>query len=131
MAKSRLGHECQVELSNETGSGAKVFETLANAGVNLSGLVGYEMGPESAVIHVVAEDHDRVCSTLQGAGYKCDSAEVVLVDVENRIGAAAEVFNKLASAGIPVEHCYSTAASGQALMVLRTSDNAKALSVLS
>jgi hypothetical protein len=131
MGNSRIGSECQVTFANETGAGAKLLGALAGAGVNLLGVVGYELGAEQAAMHVLAEDADKACATIRASGYACESVEVVLVDVDDRSGAAAGVLGKLAAAGVSVEHCYATAGSGgKALLVLRTKDNARAMTAL-
>jgi hypothetical protein len=120
-----------IAMPNERGSGAKVLEILKSAGVNLIGIVGYEMGPTQAALHVVADAPERACAAIQAAGLTCQSVESIAVELANEPGSCAGMLRALADAGIDVDHCYATTnGSGAALCVLRTKDNAKALSVL-
>ncbi|HWP30150.1 MAG TPA: hypothetical protein VNK96_00255 [Fimbriimonadales bacterium] len=131
MANVRKGKECIITLPNERGAGAKLLETVAKAGVNLNGIVGYEMGPNEACIHVVADDYDKACSAIQNAGYSCQGSDVLLVDVPNAPGSCAEILKKLADEGVDVEYCNATALEGRSLFVIKTKDNDKALAALS
>lgn len=132
MPNAKLSKECIVSMPNEGGSGAKVLEAIAGSGVNVEGLVGYGVSPTQAFLHVLTDNPDGSCAALQGAGLSCECKECVAVELPNEAGAMARTLRKLADAGIDVEHCYGSAlGSGQALCVLRTSDNAKAVSLLS
>jgi hypothetical protein len=56
----------------------------------------------------------------------------VTVELPDEAGATAKAMRKLADTGIDFEHCYGSAlGSGQALCVLRMSDNARAALLLS
>jgi hypothetical protein len=57
---------------------------------------------------------------------------VVLVQVEDRIGAGAEVGALLGNAIIDVKYCYGTSSSsGKTLLVFNTNNNKKAIETLS
>lgn len=131
MPNVRKGKECIVTIKNEKGAGATLLETVAKAGVNLSGIVGYEVGPNEAHMHVVADDYDKACSAIQSAGYSCQSADVLLVDVANSPGSCAEILKQIANAGVDIEHCYATALGGRSMFVIKTKDDDKALAALS
>ena len=131
MADAKLIKECQVSITNETGSGAKLLATLEKAGLNMKGVVGYQLGQDQASMHVLVEDYGKACEAIRNAGYSCETVDVALVEVEDRLGAVAEVLGRLAKAGIPVEHCYATAGTGgRSLLALRTKDNVKAMMAL-
>lgn len=132
MRNARITQECIVNIKNEPGEGARLLSLLAEKGVNLEGFVGYGMGPDApACMHVAAEKPDDACEVIKGAGFDCQMSECVTVEVPNEPGESAKVLRKLADAGVDVEHCYATAAGiGSGLIILRTKDNAKAVSVL-
>jgi len=131
MSNAKLTHECIISMPNEGGSGAKVLEAIAGAGVNVVGLVGYGAGPTQAFIHLLTDNPSQSCTVLQNAGLNCECHECVTVELPNKVGAMAKAMRKLADAGISVEHCYGSAlGSGPALCVLKTSDNAKAAPLL-
>ena len=58
--------------------------------------------------------------------------DVLLVDLENKPGALAELTSKLGDEGINIEYCYSATPPGakKGLMIMRVSNPVKALKVL-
>jgi len=130
MANVKKGKECIVTIGNEKGAGARLLDTIAKSGVNLSGVVGYEMGNE-AYVHIVADDYDKACTAIQAAGYSCQGSDVLLVEVSNAPGSCAEVLKKIADAGVDVDSCYASALGDRSLFVIKTKDNDKAFAALS
>lgn len=129
MAKARLATECAVSVENKLGAGGRMLAYLAPARVNLHGFTGWSEGDKACFL-LVAEDSEKAKNALEAAGYGCDCFEVLLVSTPNRPGAVAEMLRKLGDAGIDIDHFSATATGTEALCILRTSDNQKALSLL-
>jgi energy-coupling factor transporter transmembrane protein EcfT len=69
--------------------------------------------------------------TYEGVGQGLRGPIKVLVKIEDRIGAGAEIGALLGNAVIDVEYCYGTSAGiGKALLVFKTSNNKKAIDTL-
>ena len=129
----RKAREILVEVRNEIGAGAKVFAVLAEAGVNITGLVGYSYSGKGrkAGLHLVLDDVARGKRALAKAGYKAVDFDVVLVDMPNRPGALARAAGKLAAAKVDIDYAYATAATKKsALIVFKVSSPAKAIKAL-
>ncbi len=132
MSNAKVTQECIVSIPNEGGSGANVLEAIAGAGVTVIGLVGYGVGPAQAFLHVLTDNPSRACTALQSAGFSCECHECVTFELPNEAGEMAKALRTLADSGLNIEHCYgSSLGPGAALCVLRTSDNAKAATLLS
>ncbi|MER3414356.1 MAG: hypothetical protein C4341_09040 [Armatimonadota bacterium] len=132
MAQVMKGKEFIVEIPDEVGAGARALEALVKDRINLACFVGYGTGGGKAYIHLVPEDSDRALTALRGAGYQVQVSDAVLYVSEDRPGLAADVLRKLANAGINLVHCYATAVGAtNALLVIRTSDDERAVGVLS
>ncbi|MEM2786555.1 MAG: hypothetical protein QW652_07820 [Candidatus Nitrosotenuis sp.] len=130
--KAWLGSEHFVVFPNEMGAGAHLVESLSSRGCNLIGIVGYTMGPGEAVMHLCADDPELLASAIESSGHSSQRSEVLMVELDNTPGSLASALKRTSDAGVDVVHCYASALSGsQCLLVMRTSDNSKALSVLS
>jgi hypothetical protein len=87
---------------NQPGEGARVLKALKDGGVNLLAVHGFPSGRESQ-LDVVPEDSSRLESVARAAGLKLsDRKSAFLIDGDDRPGAAAEIMQKLAGAGLNV-----------------------------
>lgn len=122
--------ELQVITPNEPGILGRVLGTLANAGVNLRALCAYSED-EKGTFLLLTSNNKKAEEALKSLGYEVTENSVVIVEIEDRIGAGAEVGALLGNAVIDVHYCYgSSIGAGKALLVFNTSDNEKALETL-
>ena len=97
----------------------KAISCVSGAGINLDGYT--EM---SGVVHVLTTDLDATRRCLTDAGFRLvQEQQIVLVPVEDKPGAAALVFQRIADAHVNVR--YSYLATGNRLVI--ASDNPDAL----
>ncbi|MBI5143975.1 MAG: ACT domain-containing protein [Candidatus Omnitrophica bacterium] len=129
---AELGKEIVVTAPNKVGILAAIAKILADHGINVEGVAGYAVNNE-ATIMLVADDALRAKDALVKAGYKsATEKEVVVVDLENKVGALKGLSAKLAEANIDIRYTYGTVCAGTcpARLVLSTSSNEKALVAL-
>ncbi len=82
-------------------------------------------------ILVVGSDPEECCNALSKVVDKCEWDEVVCAKVTNEVGALNGIAHKLAEANIQVDKVYaSSGEADEAMIVLQTSDNAKAAEIL-
>ena len=130
-----LGEEIVVTTKNKVGIMADIAMTLANEGVNIESVVGYEEDHTGKVM-LVTSANIRVMDELKARGYTdVKEREVVLVDLENKRGALKVVTQELKDNEIDIQHLYVTSPTGpgasSSKMVLLTNDNEAAMAVLS
>lgn len=102
---------------------ARAAEAIASGGLNLEGFAEVD-----GRLHVLTADARSARHALEAAGLAVSAErEVVVVRIEDRSGAAAEVFGRLASAGVNVRHTY--VASGHRV-VIAADEPEKALAAL-
>ncbi len=96
-------------LANKAGEGARVLSAFRDAGINLTGFLGYRKTPRNAeVVFFVAEKTAGVAKAAKKAGVAVGGKQkAFFVNGEDRIGAVAEVLGKLAEAGINVESLHA------------------------
>lgn len=130
MHNVKLETELHVITPNEPGILGRVLGTLANSGVNLKALNARSV-QDKGVFLLLTSDNKKAETCLKALGYGVTSNEVVMVLIDDRVGAGAEIGALLGNAVIDIDYCYgSSAGMGKALLVFKTSDNKKALETL-
>jgi hypothetical protein len=99
-----------VSAQSKPGVLAKVCETLAGAGVNITALCAAESSGRGR-IRLVVSDHARAKQALAAAKIRCGEEPALLLSLDDRPGALAGVAARLASAKINIKCAYATVAS--------------------
>ncbi len=122
--------ELYVITPDEPGVLGRVMGTLANAGVNLKAIYARsERG--KGIFFLITSDNKKAEKSLKGIGYEVTTNNVVTVEIDDRIGAGAEVGALIGNAAIDIDYCYGTSAGGvKALLVFQTNDNKKTFETL-
>jgi len=116
---------------DEPGIFGRVLGTLANAGVNLRAISVHSEG-KKGLFKLLTADNAKAAKALKTLGFKVTADKVFTAEIGDRIGAGAEIGALLGTAIIDIEYCFgSTAGTGNALLVFKTSDNKKAVKTLS
>lgn len=132
MAKASLIKQLKVEADNKVGTLADVSGAIAETGVNITAICGYGIEGK-AFFYIVTSDNTKVISALSQKGYKVGENEVVAVKLEDKVGQAKEIANKIKAAGIDLEYIYGSTcgcADTQALLVINSKENAKVVSAI-
>lgn len=88
--------------TDRPGTLARATEAIANAGINIDGFAEVE-----GTLHVLTGDAAATRRTLETAGFQVrGEQEVVVVDVADRPGVAADVFRRIADADVNVDFSY-------------------------
>ena len=119
---AKLERELLVITPNEVGMLAKVTSSIANNGVNLTAICAYVVGNEG-YFRIITSNNIKAKKALEPLGFKIAESEVISVELENRVGAAKELVEKLAQAGIDLKNIYGTTASTNSAMLILTADN--------
>ena len=121
-----------VFLENRPGMLARTCQALAKAQINILALSILDT-VDHAIVRMVVDkpkDAEKVLADLHAIVRWRD---VIFMDVPNRIGALAEIAERLVEAGINIEYAYCTASSSHSAgtLVLRTSDLEATINALS
>lgn len=130
-----LGEEITITTPNKVGILADVAMLLSNKGINIEAILGYEAGVMGKVF-LLTNANLVIINELKKKKYKMvKETEVLLVDIENKPGALKVVATEMKENKIDIKYAYVTpctcAARGSSRMVLQTSDNEKAMALLS
>jgi hypothetical protein len=102
---------------------ARAAEAIATGGLNLDGFAEIE-----GILHVLAAEPRSARIALESVGLRVVAErDVVLEQVEDRTGAVAAVFRRLAEAGINVAYTY---VASRNRIVIAADDPRKAVAAL-
>lgn len=99
----RMADYFYVTVADKPGEGVKVLSALKEDGVNLRAFCGFPMGGGRSQLDFVTEDPNALRESINQVGLRLsERKKVFLVEGEERTGAAAEIFEKLAAEGINI-----------------------------
>lgn len=125
--------QISVFLQNHSGTLRALTRTLAESAIDLMALSVADTADFGVVRIIVREkDLERACGALREAGYMAKINHVLCVSVPNRPAGLDEVLAVLEKAALSVEYMYSFnySVDGNALMILRLSDQTNAEELL-
>jgi len=129
MAKASKIKEIVATTANKVGVLADITNAIADAGVNIIAISAQAMG-DKAKFMIVTEDNQKALKALRDKKLGAFESDAISVSLGNKVGAAKELANKLAKAGIDLDYCYGSTGNGsEALFVFSTKDIKKALEV--
>ena len=118
----------QITVSAESKPGvlAKVCDTLGKAGVNIVAVCAADSAGRGK-IRLVVSDPARAKEALAAAKIRCGEEPALLLSMEDRPGALAQVASRLAAAKINIKCAYaSTSGGGRAQIVVAVANPDKA-----
>ena len=130
MAKATKVNQLIVETPDEVGMMAKLCSAISDAGVNIKALCAYSQEGKGHFM-LLTEDNSKAEQALKSGGFTVSQEEVVAIELENEMGAAKKMTQKMADAGVNLKYCYGSTGNGtMALLVFNSNDNEKALKAL-
>jgi hypothetical protein len=119
--------EIFVVLENKPATLGELCSHLAENGINVDAI-----GVFQDTAKLLVQNLNKAVKILSKLEYTTELRDVLLVNLENRPGALAEVASKLGNKGINIEYCYSTLnkKKNSNAVILDVSDIDKALKIL-
>jgi hypothetical protein len=120
-----------LSLESKPGVLAQVASTLGRAGLNIAGLCAGEAAGGRGRLRLLVDDPVRASEALKAAKLRVSHEDALVLTLDNRPGALAEVAEKLARARVNIKCAYGTTSGpGSAQVVLTVSNVAKAEAAL-
>ncbi len=131
MATFHVRNQIVFRAPTRVGLLSDVAERLEGAGVNVLAVRGYEEGDEGVVL-IDPDDSRAAMEALATLDGRAATMPMIVAEVPNTPGQLAAVALTLSNANVNVSQLYATASPGcaEALIVLDTSDNVRALEAL-
>jgi hypothetical protein len=127
----QLVSQFSIFLVNKPGILAQVSHQLAQAKINILAMTMMDSS-EHGVLRLVVEEPDKLRSALGSLNVPITETEVVLVEMNNRPGALADICGRLATAHVNISYAYCTtgAQGGKTRGIFKVADVKKAAKVL-
>jgi len=126
-----LQRQLSVAIENAPGRLAAVSALLADRGINIEALCVIN-NVEQGMLRMLVSDAAAARGILESAGFPVIEADVLNVELTDRLGKLARVAAALAAANINIEYAYATVdhAGARTRLVLKTTHSRKALHLL-
>ena len=102
---AKIGKQVHIRTPNKVGMLAEVTGAIAGAGVNIDTLAAF-VADNKANFMVITNNNAKTIDALKA--YEVKEEDVVVVELENKIGAATDMANKLKDAEIDLKYIYGT-----------------------
>jgi len=108
--KIRRADYYDIHVPDKPGEGARILGALKEAGVNLLSLTAFPDGKGTTQIDFVTENAEGLAKAIKGLGLKLsDKKRAFFIQGDDRPGAAAEIFKRLADAGVNIHAANASA----------------------
>lgn len=111
-----------VDLKNKPGELAKVTESIAQKGIDITGFTGATCG-DSGTLALITNDETATQRVLSEGQWKFHRVELVEASLASRPGSLAEVARRLAKAGVNIEAALPIGMAGSNVHVAFATDN--------
>jgi len=125
-----LEKQLSIFVQNKVGSLGDLSAAFSKSGINIRAFTVAD-DLDWGIVKVVVDDDEKAKEILHNLGLMYGESQVLTVTLPHSPGALAELSEKLAKKKINIEQAYATAAGDSSLLVLATTDNKKAHSILS
>jgi hypothetical protein len=106
-----------VTAASKPGVLAKICDALAKAGVNIVAICAAESAGRGK-IRLVVSDPARAKAALAAAKIRCGEEPALLLSMDDRPGALADLASRLAAAKINIKCAYASTAGGGRVQVV-------------
>lgn len=125
-----IDKQFSVFVQNKVGSLGDLCNALSTENVNIRAMSIVD-DLEWGIVRLIVDDNEKTKMILQKLGLMFGESQILTVNLPNHPGSLAKLSEKLTKKKINIEHAYITAAGDSTLLVLSTTDDKKANSVLS
>lgn len=123
--------QISVFLENKGGRLAEVTKTLGDSGINIRALSIADT-KDFGILRLIVNDPDRACTVLKEAEFTVSERDVLAIGIDDEAGALSKALGVLQQNDIVIEYMYafSGKSGDKPLVILKLSDNDKAIKVL-
>ena len=129
MVKATKAKQLSFTLPSKIGLLAEVSALITAAKINIEAICAYEMS-EQGFFMLMTDNPAKTKKILSHMGAEVSTDEVIAAVLPNKIGQLQRVAQKISDAGIDILYIYGSPVKGKMTLILKTSNDKKALKVL-
>ncbi|MCK4994405.1 MAG: hypothetical protein KAS13_05080 [Candidatus Omnitrophica bacterium] len=133
MSKARAGKEIHVVAENRLGALADISQWLADKGINITSVCAYVDNSKANFLFKTSDNKKAVEILKAKEIERVKEEEVVVVEMQDKVGMLKDMVKKLKSADIDIKYLYGTASSAPnvpATIIFVVEDNKKAIQAI-
>ena len=122
-------HQLSIFIENRSGTLIKVLDALKEAHIQIIASTIADTA-EYGIYRLICSEPMRACEELQKANVAVALSDVFAIEIDDQPGRAADAVKTFSEAGISIAYMYSFLLRGKGILIFRTDDNEKAVSVI-
>ncbi|MFQ5638688.1 MAG: ACT domain-containing protein [bacterium] len=121
--------QLSIFVQNKVGSLEELCENLSKANINIRAFSIVD-DLDWGIVRIIVDDPEKAKEILHKLGLMYGEGNVLTVELKNHPGTLAELAHKLSQKKINIENAFATATGSGSFLVLSTTDDKKAQSIL-
>ncbi len=122
-------HQLSIFVENRQGTLIRVLHLLKEAGVQLIASTIADT-VEYGIYRIICSEPDRAYSVLKEKGISVALSDVFAIELDDKVGRAADTLTLFSEAGISIAYMYSFLLKGKGILVFRTDDGDRTCEVI-
>ena len=122
-------HQLSIFVENRQGTLIKVLQLLKEANVQLIASTIADT-VEYGIYRIICSEPDRAFAVLKDQGISVALSEVFAIELDDKVGRAADTLTLFSKEGINIAYMYSFLLHGKGILVFRTDDEEKTRKVI-
>lgn len=122
-------HQLSIFIENRSGTLIKVLDALKEANIQIIASTIADTA-EYGIYRLICSEPMRACEELKKANVAVALSDVFAIEIDDQPGRAAEAVKVFSEAGISITYMYSFLLRGKGILIFRTDDKDKAVSVI-
>ncbi|MCP4649810.1 MAG: hypothetical protein GY853_07010 [PVC group bacterium] len=129
MSKARAGKEVHAVADDQIGTLADISQWMADKGINIKATCAYADNGKAHFLFVTSENK-KAMEILRNKKIEATEDEVVVVEMQDKVGMLKDMAKKLKNAEVDIKHLYGSTsglANAVSVVVFNSDDNKKAV----
>lgn len=122
-------HQLSIFIENRSGTLIKVLDALKEARIQIIASTIADTA-EYGIYRLICSEPMRACEELKKANVAVALSDVFAIEIDDQPGRAADAVKTFSEAGISIAYMYSFLLRGKGILIFRTDDNEKTVSVI-
>ena len=122
-------HQLSIFIENRSGTLIKVLDALKEAHIQIIASTIADTA-EYGIYRLICSEPMRACEERKKANVAVALSAVFAIEIDDQPGRAADAVKTFSEAGISIAYMYSFLLRGKGILIFRTDDNEKAVSVI-
>jgi hypothetical protein len=121
--------QISVFLERKTGRLKEITEALARENVSIKAITLVEAS-DFGILRILTDDIVKATEAIEKSGFSLTLSDILIVEVDDEIGALNKIVSTLNENGIDINYCYTVNSDRKGSFAFKVSDINKAKKVL-